>query len=146
GAHANEYRITTISLAQQPEEPPSTFPPGPDDAGELLRVRLVNPRDGLRITSLALTEGMEQIVVAIQGSTEGMTDPAKCSLRLLDFKTGAEIRRFEGANSELREVTLSADGKHVLAKDEKLNVWELATGKMLRTAKLGAQGRLGFSL
>src|SRR5262249_56589945 len=55
-------------------------------------------------------------------------------VRLLEAATGKEIRSFSDKDAPLSRFTLSEDGKRLAATSTgKVSVWEVATGKRLRT-------------
>ncbi|MCP5117114.1 MAG: hypothetical protein GY953_40330, partial [bacterium] len=63
---------------------------------------------------------------ALSGSTDK-------TLRLWGLESGAELRCFEGRESEVRAVALSADGRRALSgsQDKTLRLWDLESGAEL---------------
>src|SRR5262245_4205635 len=57
------------------------------------------------------------------------------SIRLYDFDTGKELKRFIGHRGEVWAASLSPDGKHAFTGgfDRVIRVWETATGKEVRS-------------
>jgi WD40 repeat protein len=55
-------------------------------------------------------------------------------------KLYGEIRRFTGLTGWLLRVCITPDGKHVVCSGDTISVWELDTGKRLRTFSTGGWG------
>lgn len=129
------------------EAPPPTYklPSAPDNAGEILRFAVITENEGLQLGPLAVSPNKKWLAINVEGDTDGRKDPAKCSLRLLDSKTGKEVRRFEDSQLQMSFVDITGDGKYVLGcsnfPDGLLHIWNLKTGKKLRTARLTGNGK-----
>jgi len=62
------------------------------------------------------------------------------ALKLIDAATGKELRAFKGHTLAVSTAAFSPDGKRLASggKDNTINLWDLATGKLLAKIRAGA--------
>ena len=89
--------------------------------------------------------------LALSG-TRNKSQPSKTTLSLWDVATRIKQRDLEGHNWEVKSVFFTPDGRNAISKaiDHSIIIWDLKTGKLLRTTKLenrvaGSGGTLALS-
>ncbi len=65
---------------------------------------------------------------------ENIDKVRKNTIRLLDGKTGKEIKRFEGVTEAVNSLAISMNGRYVVSgnKDSTVSLWDIETGKEIR--------------
>jgi WD40 repeat protein len=89
-------------------------------------------RDG---SLMAAAEGRSLAAIRNREPEVSNWPAAECRIRLIDSRTGKEVRHFEGPTGRSRPIALSPDGKHLTSAscDGTLRVWDTATGKELHS-------------
>jgi WD40 repeat protein len=101
------------------------------------------PHDGDNVASVSFSPDSQTLVIGYE----------KCLLKLVDLKTGDELREFNGkfpkGLHQLTETAISPDGKTLACGfagrfDDTINTWDIVTGKIKRIIPQAAQS-IAFS-
>jgi serine/threonine protein kinase/WD40 repeat protein len=109
------------------------------------------PVQGGRIDQLLVTPDGTKIItacVSYQKGTSANGLPAENAVRMWDCETGKMVREFPNVRGPVDGLTLSANGKRLLASDgwsDMLLLWDVETGSLLHSVHQPAIRRMAFS-
>jgi len=93
-------------------------------------------------TAMALSPDGKRLATA-DPRTDLTTSPnAPCAVRIWDVETGRQLHKLDRHQFEVRVLAFSPDGRLLVSggrgfRNEPLNLWEVATGKLWRTLPSG---------
>jgi WD40 repeat protein len=99
-------------------------------------------------TAMALSPDGKRLATADPRTDRTTALNAPCAVRIWDVETGRQLHKLDRHQSEVRTLAFSTDGRVLVSggrfRSAPLNLWEVKTGKLLRTLPSG-ESAVAFS-